>query len=148
MLLLNVGPKPDGTITDEETAVLLEIGKWLKDNGEGIYGTKPWKIFGEGEVNNVEGSFKDNNEKEFTSKDFRFTYKNGYLYAFCMHPDSNEFRISSMKIKGEFDLVTGSVEALGGYSVVSTNRDSEGLKIILDKMPASDKPIGFKIGII
>lgn len=42
-MLLNVGPKPDGTITDEETAVLNEIGDWLKTNGEGIYDTVPWK---------------------------------------------------------------------------------------------------------
>ena len=43
VMLLNVGPKPDGTITDEETAVLNEIGDWLKTNGEGIYDTVPWK---------------------------------------------------------------------------------------------------------
>lgn len=39
MLLLNIGPKPDGTITDEETQVLKELGEWMKLNGEGIYGT-------------------------------------------------------------------------------------------------------------
>ena len=104
--------------------------------------------FGEGEINNIEGSFRDNDEKAFTSKDYRFTYKNGYLYAFCMHPDPKEFCISSLKIKGEFDIVTGKVEALGSYSVTECNRDTEGLHIFIDKMPASDKPIGFKIEII
>ena len=148
MLLLNIGPKPDGTITDEETAVLEEIGDWMKDNGEGIYGTTPWKVFGEGDTNNVEGSFKDNDEKEFTSKDYRFTYKNGYLYAFCMHPDSNEFCISSLKMKGESDLITGKVEVLGDINVVNSERDSNGLKIITDKTPETDKPLCFKIEII
>lgn len=148
MLLLNVGPKPDGTITDEETAVLEEIGVWMKDNSEGIYGTSPWKIFGEGEINNVEGSFKDNDEKGFTSKDFRFTYKDGYLYAFCMHPDSNRFCISSLRLKGEFDLVTGKVEVLGDIEVVKSDRDREGLKILTDKTPETDKPVCFKIEII
>ncbi len=47
-LLLNIGPRPDGTLTDEETNVLLETGKWLDVNGEAIYGTRPWKIYGEG----------------------------------------------------------------------------------------------------
>lgn len=148
MLLLNVGPKPDGTITEEETAVLEEIGAWMKSNGEGIYGTTPWKVFGEGDTNNVEGSFKDNDEKEFTSKDYRFTYKNGYLYAFCMHPDSNEFCISSLKIKGESDLVTGKVEALGDISAVTSERDGSGLRIVTDKTPETDKPLCFKIEII
>lgn len=148
MLLLNVGPKPDGTITDEETSVLEEIGAWMKDNSEGIYGTSPWKVFGEGDTNNVEGSFKDNDEKEFTSKDYRFTYKNGYLYAFCMHPDSSGFCISSLKIKGEFDLVTGNVEVLGDINVVRSERDGDGLKIFTDKKPEEDKPVCFKIEII
>ena len=148
MLLLNVGPKPDGTITCEETAVLLEIGEWMKTNGEGVYGTTPWKVFGEGETNNVEGSFKDNDEKAFTSNDYRFTYKNGYLYAFCMHPDSNEFNISSLKIKGEFDIVTGTVEVLGDLAIANTERSTEGLRITLDKSPVSDKPVCFKIEIV
>ena len=62
MLLLNIGPKADGSITEEETAVLEEIGAWMAVNGEGIYGTVPWKQFGEGGVNNSEGFFQDNEE--------------------------------------------------------------------------------------
>ena len=140
MLLLNVGPKADGTITDEETLVLEEIGEWMNINGEGIYGTIPWKTFGEGDVNNVEGSFRDNDEKDFTSRDFRFTSKDGILYAFCMKPDSSEFRIRSLK---EAEIT--SVEVLGDYSVVKYERNEDGLKIVIDKAPLSDKPICFKI---
>lgn len=141
MLLLNVGPKPDGTITDEETKVLLAIGEWLKANGEGIYGTTPWKQFGEGNANNTEGSFKDNDGIDFTSKDYRFTYKEGYLYAFCMHPDSNEFCIRSLS-KAEH------AEALGDYTVTACENNAEGLKIVIDRQPASDKPLGFKISLL
>ena len=47
-LLLNIGPKSDGTIPAPEVEMLLEIGKWLKINGEAIYDTRPWKTFGEG----------------------------------------------------------------------------------------------------
>ena len=50
-LLLNVGPKPDGTIPDEIVTVLKGMGGWLKVNGEAIYGTRPFKFFGEGQPN-------------------------------------------------------------------------------------------------
>ncbi|MCR5733749.1 MAG: alpha-L-fucosidase [Lachnospiraceae bacterium] len=147
MLLLNIGPKPDGTITDEETLVLEEIGQWMRDNGEGIYETVPWRQFGEGDVNNKEGAFMDNDEKLFTSSDYRFTYKNGFLYAFCMRPDSADFIIRSLRIKGEHDFLTGSVEALGDHIVTASERDEQGLRIKLDKKPKSDKPVCFKIEI-
>lgn len=148
MLLLNIGPKADGSITDEETAVLKEIGEWMKDNGEGIYDTVPWRQFSEGEVNNNEGFFQDNDEKLFTSEDYRFTYKNGYLYAFCMRPNASEFCIKSLRISGEHDFVTGGVEVLGDYEIVDSSRDNEGLHIRIDRNPEKDKPICFKIEMI
>ena len=145
MLLINIGPKPDGTITGEETAVLNELGDWMDVNGEGIYDTIPWKTFGEGEVNNTAGSFQDNTEKVFTSEDYRFTYKNGFLYAFCMKPDSEEFLIRSLKIKGDRDFVTGDVAVLGDYKIVNSERNEKGMSIVLDRKPESDKPLCFKI---
>ena len=53
-LLLNIGPKPDGTIPEPEEQMLLEIGRWLKVNGEAVYGTRPWKVYGEGPTGVVE----------------------------------------------------------------------------------------------
>ena len=79
-LLLNIGPRPDGTITDEETQVLLETGKWLEVNGEAIYGTRPWKIFGEGPTESASGSFADQ-KIPFNAKDIRFTTRGDTLYA-------------------------------------------------------------------
>ena len=147
MLLINVGPKPDGTITPEETFVLEELGEWMKLNGEGIYGTTPWKVFGEGEVNNAEGSFQDNDEKAFTSEDFRFTYKDGFIYAFCMRLDSKNILIRSLRLKGERDFGIESAAVLGDYSIESFSRDENGLSIVLDRVPVSDRPICFKIGL-
>lgn len=147
MLLLNVGPRADGTITEEETAVLEELGDWMTVNGEGIYGTVPWRKFGEGGVNNAEGFFQDNKEKPFTPEDYRFTYKQGYLYAFCMRPESDRFTIRSLAMRGDHDFMTGRVDVLGDYAVTSTERSGQGLTIVLDKKPSSDKPICFKIEI-
>ena len=59
-----------------------------------------------------------------------------------------DFVINSLKIKGERDFVTGSVEVLGDNVITHAERDSEGLKITLGKKPESDKPICFKIEIM
>ena len=58
-LLLNIGPRPDGTIPEPEQEILLEIGRWLAQNGEAIYGTRPWNVYGEGPTEVPEGSFTD-----------------------------------------------------------------------------------------
>jgi alpha-L-fucosidase len=58
-LLLNIGPRPDGTIPEPEQEILRDIGKWLAVNGEAIYNTRPWHIYGEGPTNIPEGGFTD-----------------------------------------------------------------------------------------
>ena len=58
-LLLNIGPKPDGTIPDEVQQVLRDVGSWLAVNGDAIYGTRPWKVYGEGPTQVAAGSFHD-----------------------------------------------------------------------------------------
>jgi len=147
MLLLNVGPKPDGIITEEETAVLREIGEWMQKNGEGIYGTTFWKKYGEGKTNAESGFFKDNDEKGYTKEDFRFTYKNGYLYVFQMRPDGNDVKIKTLARRNPHDFLVKSVTLLGtGESLEFERTDDE---MIIKCVPSfsSDKPICFKMEI-
>ena len=146
MLLLNIGPKADGTITDEETAVLLNIGKWLAKNGEGIYGTTFWKQFGEGEVNNEAGFFKDSKEKQYTEKDFRFTYKDGYVYAFQMRPNGNDVKIKMFKKHNPHDFLVKSVTLLETGEKLSFERN-ENEMLIKTNSCQTDKPLCFKIEI-
>jgi alpha-L-fucosidase len=80
-LLLNVGPKADGTIPPQARGILLAVGGWLKANGEAIYGTRPWTRFGEGPTQVVAGTMQDTKTKPYTAEDFRFTTRGGRLYA-------------------------------------------------------------------
>ncbi len=145
MLLLNIGPKPDGTITDEETTVLKELGAWLKENGEGIYETTFWKTFGEGEINSEEGFFKDGDEKQYTEKDFRFTYKNGFIYAFQMRPNGNNALIKTMKKHSRHDYIINNITLLSTGEKLEYERNEDGLLIkLLDKI-SGDLPVCFKI---
>lgn len=96
-LLVNVGPRSDGTIPEQVQSILRDIGSWLRINGEGIYGTRPWSKFGEGPTAVVEGPFHDSDAKLFTAEDFRFTTKGNILYVFAMAwPANHEAVIHSL----------------------------------------------------
>src|SRR5882672_5267287 len=74
-LLVNIGPRADGTIPEQAQTILRQVGAWLKVNGEAIYETRPWTKYGEGPTEVVGGSFHDTETKPYTAEDFRFTTK-------------------------------------------------------------------------
>ena len=144
-LLINIGPKADGTITDEETAVLLDIGSWLDKNSEGIYGTTFWTQFGEGEANVTEGFLKDNDEIPYTSNDFRFTYKDGFVYAFQMKPNGKNAKIKAFKKHIPHDFIVNSVTLLSTGEKLDFERNDEEMIIKATDDFNCQNPICFKI---
>ncbi|MBN1804077.1 MAG: alpha-L-fucosidase [Sedimentisphaerales bacterium] len=72
-LLLNIAPHPDGTIPKEQIERLQDIGSWLRLNGQAIYDTRPWKVFGEGPAKTPTGNLADLQFEGFTTNDIRFT---------------------------------------------------------------------------
>lgn len=149
-LLLNVGPRADGTITEEDRAVLLEIGDWLAANGEAIYGSRIWRIAAEGPTGIEEGQFTDSKEKVFTKEDFRFTMKGNKLYAICLHyPEDGEVVVRSLAESDasrlpKFSGIIDNVELLGYDEKPTYRRDGEGLHIST-RTVATDKPVAFRI---
>jgi alpha-L-fucosidase len=130
-LLLNVGPKPDGTIPEQAKNVLLAMGRWLAVNGESIYGTRPWKISGEGPTKVVGGSFHDTATKPYTSRDIRFTTRDGLLYAIALAwPQDGQIRIQSLARGSKvMDAEIADVQLLGSSDKLKWMRDSDGLEI-------------------
>ena len=143
-MLLNIGPKPDGTITEEEKSVLLDIGKWLKTNGEAIYGTHVWRIAAEGPTKMREGMFTDNDGYDYTPEDFRFTAKGGNIYATCLsYPSDGKVTVKSLR-NGSPHAQIKAVEQLGSSKTFTWTRDDEGLHIDGEPMETRN-PVAFKI---
>jgi alpha-L-fucosidase len=132
-LLLNVGPRSDGTIPDEVQATLREIGGWLKVNGEAIYATAPWKTFGEGPTQIKAGAFHDTDTKPYTAEDFRFTAKGTTVYAIGMAcpPDGNAVIHSLGWAHEGSTLPVASVEMLGSPGKVAWSQTADALDVTL-----------------
>jgi alpha-L-fucosidase len=129
-LLLNIGPPADGTIPDGVQQTLRDVGGWLSVNGDAIYGTRPWKVFGEGPTKVVEGSFHDTDVQAYTPDDYRFTLKGSTLYAIELKwPTSGEAVIRSLA-SGQSDAVD-SVALLGSAGKLKFEQKQDGLHIQL-----------------
>ena len=145
-LLLNIGPRPDGTIPEEQVTVLLNIGEWLKINGEGIYGTRPWDVAGEGPTVAASGSFSDNNPVQYTSRDKRFTAKGNAIYAFCLDvPVERKIIMKSLGLNADPARKIASIELLGSTENIKWVQKEEKLVIQTPAVLPCREAIGFKV---
>jgi alpha-L-fucosidase len=130
-LLMNIGPRSDGTIPDEVQRVLLDVGAWLNLNGEAIYGTRPWRVYGEGPTKVAAGSFHDVDTTNYTPEDFRFTTKGDVLYAIGLGwPISGEVVIHSLAPTVGTEAVR-SVSLLGSDAKPRFEQRADGLHVQL-----------------
>jgi alpha-L-fucosidase len=128
-LLLNLGPRSDGTIPEQVQQVLLNVGAWLNVNGEAIYGTRPWRVYGEGPTKAAAGSFHDTDVQNFTHEDFRFTTKGNVLYVIGFSwPSNQEAVIHSLAMTAGAEPVK-SVDLLGGSSKLQFEQQPDGLHV-------------------
>jgi alpha-L-fucosidase len=137
-LLLNIGPRPDGTIPDEVRSSLLEIGAWLKLNGEAIYDTTPWKSYGEGPTQIRAGFGHDKDTNPYQASDFRFTQKGQTLYAIEMaRPADGRALIGSLGSKRlSPGLQIARVELLGSSARLDWRQTEDALEVKLpDSLP-------------
>lgn len=168
-LLLNISPRADGTIPQEQQDILLGIGKWLDVNGEAIYGTRPWIKYGEGPAadaaaatmklardSGFAGKANEKNiggplvggggqpRKGYTAQDIRFTKKGNTLYAIVMAWPKMQTMIASLStgnVKGRVN----KIELLGNNGTLKFSQDKDGLKIFMPANKPCDYAYALKI---
>lgn len=145
-LLLNVGPESDGTIPEPAKKVLLGIGDWLRVNGEAIYGSRPWFVYGEGPTM-VSTSAKNSDRQQFTAEDIRFTTHNGALYAIALGwPAGGSLRVHSLwRGTPYLNESVCSVHLLGSAGALAFTQKEDGLSIELPKTRPDEAAYVFRI---
>lgn len=140
-LMLNIPLRGDGSIDEHEEAFLAGLTAWMDVNSEGIYSTRPWKIYGEGPSTTARTAGRGRGAAPaYTAQDIRFTTKGETLYAFVgAWPDSRKALIKSLGI-GSAQLSGAkikSVSLLGYDGNVNWTQDEQGLSVNLpDKAPS------------
>jgi len=135
-LMLNIPVRGDGTIDELERKVVEDIGVWMKANGESIYGTRPWKVFGEGPAQQKSAAlsaqgFNEGKGAPFSDKDIRFAVKEKELFATVMAwPEEGSALISSLaEGSSNYPGKINNVQLLATKENLRFERNSQGLKV-------------------
>lgn len=132
-MLLNVGPRADGTIPESQQKILREIGHWLQINGEAIYGSRPWYIAGEGINKGTAGYMTDSQQGDYTPQDIRFTTKGDVLYAISLTWPNEPLLITSLPKGTSHFTPIKSVSMLGYNKPLTWSQTEEGLIVEFPK---------------
>ncbi len=149
-MVLNVPGRPDGTIDSKEIAVLDEFSAWMQPNGEAIYDTRPWKVFGEGPGKLDTREFKGDSIKNLGVRDIRFTRNKAstVIYALVLGWPAGEFVVESLGTASSVE--TGKIKEvrlLGTDMKVKWKQAADGLRLELpnEYHPKADYAAALKI---
>ncbi len=153
-LLLSVPLDGDGVPDADEIAILEGIAAWMQINQEAIYGTRPWKLMGEGPqmaaTEATSGSnFNEDKVKPFTAEDVRFTTKGGKLYAFLMGAPTSAVNIKSLgAAAGLLGAPIASVRLIGGDATPAWSQSADALTIEPPSSVPDDIAVAFEITLL
>jgi len=147
-LCLNIPLRGDGTIDSDERQVLTELAGWMKVNGEAIFATRPFSVYGEGPPDVVTtGGFNEGKGRPYTSEDLRFTTKDGKLYAIALGwPQDGKLRIKTLaKASKDMPREIVKVDMLGYDAPLKFDRTSDALVLTLPEHKPNDIAYSFRI---
>jgi alpha-L-fucosidase len=150
-LLINVVQTPEGDLEQDVLDIVNGIGDWIAANGEGIYATRPWRVYGEGpstqKENQKKGRFGGlSDTRVYQATDIRFTTKGNNLYAYCMATPENDISIISLgKNAGYAGKSIASVSMLGSNEKLRWKQQDDALIITKPAKFPNWKVNGFKI---
>jgi alpha-L-fucosidase len=137
-LLLNIGPRADGAIPEHEVGLLREIGAWLAVNGEAIYASRPWTVYGEGPTRVTDGQFTDGAPVTYQPEDLRFTTRKEQLYVTALG-GARDGRVDVRSLGRDlalFQREIGSVRLLGHPDPLQFERGPHALTVRLPERAA------------
>jgi alpha-L-fucosidase len=155
-LLLNVSPQADGSIPERQQQTLRSVGEWLRANGEGIYGSRPWQVMGEGPSmpGEAPGNWKGASSAQpgpeiparrsapLTDQDFRFTTNAGRLYVFGFVQPASSAKIKSLKLgKAKVERV----HLLGHSTPLPFKQSDAFLEVNVPALTLSELPYALEI---
>lgn len=145
-LILNVSPKADGSIPEDQQNVLLELGSWLEKYGECVYGTRPFEIYGHGPTVPGKGQFGGKKtDVAYTAEDIRYTKKGSVVYAIALGwPGSNEPTLLTGFAGNKADSIA-AVSLLGSESAIEFEMTDEGLQVTSPETATDELAIVYKI---
>jgi alpha-L-fucosidase len=142
-LLLNIVQRPDGSLDAEVERLLEQMAAWMAVHGEGIYGTRPWVVHGEGPARARGGHFSE--DVGFTAADVRYTWKRGVLYAFILgQPQTQTVVLRSLGTAHGPGRVR-NVALMGSKAKLTFRQESQGLTVHLPTTGLSGLAVGLKI---
>lgn len=143
VVMMNLAQKGDGTLPKVQEKMLRAFGDWININKDGIYDTRPWKIYGEGPLKfkKLKKQRAKENLKEYSQKDIRFTTKDGNLYAFVLAPPTKDILITSLNKNGISQKNIKDIQLLGSKETISWKAREDGLLITYDFKNISNQPV-------
>lgn len=143
-LLLSIPQRGDGSIDEREVAFLEEFAAWTRVNGEGIFASRPWKVFGEGPTEVPRGRAGDG-VLPYTSQDLRFTTKEGHLYVFVMTVPDGPVAVRALGRAAEFAELVADVCVVGSPEKVAWRQETEALVIERPASFPAEHVVAFRI---